>query len=423
MKRLFTIRGTLEERVTYFHLLAFLVSLPFDRFYSQLILVSLLLHTIFHTNVQGLKRLPRLQNVILSSVILLNIISLLYSPDKGQGYKDIQRQLAILLFPILFSLSNFPFALHRKKLLLGFALACTMVIAYLYIDAVRVINFNNLPPRALLSVLFINHNFSSPIGIHATYLSLGVALSIVIFTINFLEGGNRRSRFLYASAIILLSAGLVQLASRSVMIALGIAALLLPFFINDKKRRLQFVLAALLFAVVAVTGIVSVDSFRKRYVVELKDDLTQSRLNSELLEPRITRWNIAWKLIEKRTIAGYGSGTEKKLLKDEYFRKKLYISYLRELNAHNQYLSIWLKTGVIGLLIFLFTLLYGFQKAIRNRDSLFFFFMLLISIVAFSENLLDVNKGIFFYAFFFTFFMVTSKPKGELARLEQQNET
>ena len=69
------------------------------------------------------------------------------------------------------------------------------------------------------------------------------------------------------------------------------------------------------------------------------------------------------------------------------------------------------------------TLFYGIRKAVRNRDSLFFFFMLLTSIVAFSENLLDVNKGIFFYAFFFSFFIATSKPKGELTRLDEQNKS
>jgi hypothetical protein len=35
--------------------------------------------------------------------------------------------------------------------------------------------------------------------------------------------------------------------------------------------------------------------------------------------------------------------------------------------------------------------------------------MLLVAIVSFSENLLDVDKGIFFYAFFFSFFVFSSE--------------
>src|SRR5687767_5380232 len=230
MKRFFTIPGSLEHRISFYHLIAFLASLPFDRFYSQLVLVSLLLHTLFHSNKQDFTRVFRWQNIILSSVILLNIVGLLYSPDKGQGWKDIQRQLAILLFPIIFSLSNFPFALYRKKLLYAFAFTCTIVILYLYIDAMRIIHYNGLPVDSLLSVFFINHNFSSPIGIHATYLSLGVALSIVFFTWEFLDDKRRKARIVYGVAALILAAGILQLASRSVLIALVASSFLLPFF-------------------------------------------------------------------------------------------------------------------------------------------------------------------------------------------------
>jgi hypothetical protein len=34
--------------------------------------------------------------------------------------------------------------------------------------------------------------------------------------------------------------------------------------------------------------------------------------------------------------------------------------------------------------------------------------MVIISMVSFSENYLDVNKGIFFYAFFFSYFLMST---------------
>jgi len=119
-------------------------------------------------------------------------------------------------------------------------------------------------------------------------------------------------------------------------------------------------------------------------------------------------------------VIGHGSGSEKRLLKDMYFKKRLYNSYLLELNAHNQYLSFLLKSGVLGLLIFFFTLGYGFWTAWNNRDIVFTAFMLLISVVSFSENMLDVNKGIFFYAFFFSVFLFTGKPLPEISRFSNK---
>jgi O-antigen ligase len=107
-------------------------------------------------------------------------------------------------------------------------------------------------------------------------------------------------------------------------------------------------------------------------------------------------------------VFGYGSGTEKKILMESYFEKKLYNSYLNKLNAHNEYLSIMLKTGIWGLLIFLISLIYGYLVAWQNGDFLFASFMTLISFVCFSDNILDVNKTIFFFSFFYSFFIYSS---------------
>ena len=42
---------------------------------------------------------------------------------------------------------------------------------------------------------------------------------------------------------------------------------------------------------------------------------------------------------------------------------------------------------------------------------LFFSFMMVITFVSFSENFLDVEKGVIFYAFFFSFFSFSNDPE------------
>ena len=49
-------------------------------------------------------------------------------------------------------------------------------------------------------------------------------------------------------------------------------------------------------------------------------------------------------------------------------------------------------------------------------------FMVLVTVVSFSEDLLDVNKGIFFYAFFFSFFILSKKKKLSDICLEAGNQ-
>ncbi len=99
MKNIFLIKDALANKIGYYHLLAFLLFLPFDRLYSELALVSFLLHTIIHlrkTSWQSVK----LSSVLLPvSIYLLTCIGSLYTNYRDEAFYEWERQLAILLFP------------------------------------------------------------------------------------------------------------------------------------------------------------------------------------------------------------------------------------------------------------------------------------------------------------------------------------
>jgi O-antigen ligase len=174
------------------------------------------------------------------------------------------------------------------------------------------------------------------------------------------------------------------------------------------KKRLLFISIATLISAAGIFFITTVNSFKVRYIGELKNDLTQVSVNNEILEPRVVRWELAMQLVKKAPLTGYGNGSEKGLLKQLYFDNKLFISYLNEFNAHNQYLSFLLKAGIAGLLIYLYILFFGFALAVKQKDFLFLGFMIIIAVVSVSENILDVNKGIFFYSFFMSLFVLAN---------------
>ncbi|MDP4264768.1 MAG: O-antigen ligase family protein [Bacteroidota bacterium] len=412
------LQDSLTNKISFYHLGLFLVMLPFDLFYSELILISLSLHTLIHINKKKIGASFTRQNLVLSSVFLLNVLGLIWSRDREEGLEDIGMQFSIILFPFIFSASGLNLNRYKKKLLLLFGATCTVTIVFLYTDAIHIILYNKLSPAILFSPAFINHNFSQTIPIHATYMSMYTALSIASFLYFFPEEKSNRTRFLYIIAITILVAGLLQLASRSVLIA-TIIFITTGFFLSMPKgtKRTRFIVITILVSLICLFGITMIDSFKKRYISELEKDLTQVSVNNEIPEPRIVRWQYTLPLVKNAPVIGHGSGSEKRLLKEMYFEKKLYNSFLHELNAHNQYLSFFIKTGVIGLIILLVTFYSGLVAAWRRKDRVFWAFMILISIVSFSENILDVNKGIFFYAFFFSFFVKTGKPLRGLFRL------
>lgn len=405
----YTLHDSSKNKISLYHLVLFLLLLPFDRFYSQLVVISFVLHTFIHLDRSKLRQAFTLHTLTLSSVFLLSVAGLLWSIDSKEGLQDLEHQLVILLFPLTFSISDLDWGRYKQKLLLLFAATCITTILYLYADAVRTLLYFHLPMRTLLSPSFLNHNFSAPIGMHATYLSMYVSLSIATLLYSFLKTSIKSKRLWLALGIIILSAGLLQLASKSVLIASIL--FIIPGFISllPKGTRRKLFIGILVVILLATTlAITKIEPLKERYIAEMKQDMGNVSIQNKILEPRIVRWESALPLIKSKPILGYGCGSEKKLLKERYFENKLYNSYLHELDIHNQYLSFLIRNGVVGLLIFLVTLYIGFRVAWRNKDAVFMSFMTLISVVAFSEDILFVNKGIFFYAFFFSLFLVTA---------------
>lgn len=422
MKRLFITNDTQENKISYCHIVAFVAALFLDRFYSELILISFIVHTLIHGNKQKLRSVLTFQSLAISSVFFISVIGLIYTHDKAQGLKDIQKQSAILLFPLFLTASGIDMRKYKMDFLKVFSFTCVVIVLYLYMDAIRILLYNKLPLTDLFTQIFINHNFSEPANLHATYLSMYVLLAIAVFLYSFFTETTKASRIIYLLSILILLAGLLQLASRSVWISAIIIAPCFPFFILKGVKRLRLIVVMTVASGIAIFLITSISSFKIRYVEQFKGDLIQASVNNELPEPRIIRWHYVIEVIKQSPLYGHGSGSEQRLLNETYFVNKLYNSYLHQLNAHNQYLSILLKTGIWGLLIFLLTLFAGFTTAFRNRDILFFSFMIIISTVSVSENLLDVNKGIFFYAFFFSLFILSGKPFYPFLRLKRKQE-
>ena len=206
----------------------------------------------------------------------------------------------------------------------------------------------------------------------------------------------------------ILSMGLLQLSSRAVLIAVALIVNgLLPFLVKGRARRIRFCIVALVFSALAFFGFTHINDLRSRFVIELKEDLTAS-MNSKTGEPRALRWDCAAELIRQSPIYGHGAGSEVALLKDCYYREKLYHSYLNDLNAHNEYLSMLIKFGLPGLLLLLWLFFTGARMAVRQQDIPFAAFLIITATVCFSENILDANKGIFFFAFFYSLFYLPS---------------
>ena len=176
-----------KNKISFWLLAFFLMTLPFDRFYSEIILLSLGIHLLIHLKKEQLSLLRDKKLIILQSVFWVGIVSMIYSADKAQAIDDTTRQLAIFIFPLLFCLCSISISKNRSHLLFLFSMACTVTTLYLFIDAIHTIQYYKLPLSALSSSLFGNHNFSQPIDIHATYFSMYLTISLVFMLQQLIE--------------------------------------------------------------------------------------------------------------------------------------------------------------------------------------------------------------------------------------------
>ncbi|MDB5154788.1 MAG: O-antigen ligase family protein [Mucilaginibacter sp.] len=412
MRELLLIKDNLANKISYYHLMLLLLSLPFDLFYSHLILASFAIHTIIQFKKSAIKPIFNLRTAVLTSVFFVTLASTIYTTSPAHAFIEWELDTPILLLPLLLCFNQLDLKKYRPQLLMAFALGSTATVLYLYADAFVTIRHYGLPMSSILSPAFTNHNFSEPIYIHATFFSLQIAMALIYLLSRLIgERLTPANQLFYGICCLVLSAGVIQLSSKSIFVALLlIINIAFPYFLLQGSRRRQFIMISIFISCMAVIGIFNTHAFKDRYLSELKEDLSPS-FTGQTVEPRLERWKITATLISKSPIIGYGAGSEIQLLQQQYFAKKFYSSFLHHLNSHNEYLSFLIKSGIWGLAVYLATLVYGFKKAIRKSDVVFFSFMVLIAIVSLSENILDVDKGVIFYSFFFSFFAFAAEQK------------
>ena len=123
--------------------------------------------------------------------------------------------------------------------------------------------------------------------------------------------------------VIVLVCGLVQLASRSVLIATAVFSLAgLLFLVAERKVKKGFAITVVAIGTLLVLVLTRIDSFQHRFITEFRKDLATGDIEAGYSEPRAERWRGTYDLILASPFAGYGSGSEKRLLKEKYFEQK-----------------------------------------------------------------------------------------------------
>lgn len=151
---------------------------------------------------------------------------------------------------------------------------------------------------------------------------------------------------------------------------------------------------------------------------EIKWEIQTYRKTGEASGHSITQRFEAWKaaggIIADNLMFGVGTGDIQKAFDDQYEKTNSTLNKKSRLRSHNQYLSLTVAFGLFGLSCFLFSLFYPVWKLQRFSDFLYmtFFIVALFSFV--TEDTLETQAGVTFFAFLNSFFLFSPKKRSDL---------
>ena len=270
------------------------------------------------------------------------VLATVWSPDKFTAFqKAFSYGLVYFVLPLLFLKAMVSDKSFKKDVLVFFFL---ILSAGLVIHAV-------------------NPEFTSLVGRYRGLLGnpngLGIFLT-VMFPLVFLMGKElgeqfkeNRFHFLFYAVFGL---SLLLTGSRTSLIAI------LIFFLFNRLRYLSNTVAFILL----ITLIFSYE-FLLRTVPEFIEFLGLAeyfRLDTiEEGSGRFIAWNFAWQRVQEVFFVGGGFGHAEYVFK-EYFAELSKLGH--QGNAHNSFLTLWLDTGLIGILLFVTGLIRTSLLAIKN---------------------------------------------------------
>lgn len=116
-------------------------------------------------------------------------------------------------------------------------------------------------------------------------------------------------------------------------------------------------------------------------------------------------------LIKANPLIGVGTGDMNIAFKEQYEKMKTRLEPSQRLRSHDQYLSITVGFGIIGLIWFLFAILYPVIKLGRFNDFFFFVFFVVAMLSMTAEDTIESQAGVTFFAFFYTFLLWGKKEE------------
>ncbi|MFN9799917.1 MAG: O-antigen ligase family protein [Bacteroidota bacterium] len=114
---------------------------------------------------------------------------------------------------------------------------------------------------------------------------------------------------------------------------------------------------------------------------------------------RLEFWKAGREIIRQNFWWGVGMGDVKSAFSAEYVRANTPLDVSYRLRAHNQWMTVWITSGLVGFVTFILAWFTLFRRDSRSRSWLFLAFFVVASLSFLTEDTLESQAGVSFVAF------------------------
>lgn len=150
------------------------------------------------------------------------------------------------------------------------------------------------------------------------------------------------------------------------------------------------------------------------FIISYQRYVNQHDPNSSSMVQRFEYWRTSILLIKQNPVFGVGTGDIPNAFKDQYLNMNTKLAVQYRLRSHNQYLSITVAFGIIGLVWFLIVMFYPGIKASKFDNYLYVIFWIIFMLSMLTEDTIESQEGVTFYVLF-TSLMILGRERREIS--------
>lgn len=125
--------------------------------------------------------------------------------------------------------------------------------------------------------------------------------------------------------------------------------------------------------------------------------------NGHSLTMRFEFWETGLHIIRKNWLIGVGPGDVKNAFEKAYDELNSSLNPQNRMRSHNQFIETGVAFGLVGMVYFFILLLFPFREKWARIDFLYISFFITVVLSFITEDTLETQAGITFYAFFTCF--------------------